>query len=204
MTLKLWYAPGTCATASLIALEEAGAAYEAVRLDFAKGEQRGEAFVQVNPKGRVPALDTGRGILTETPAILTFIGQSFPGAGLLPAEILGFARLQEFMSFLASTVHVSHAHRVRGTRWADDPAVVEGLKAKVAQNMSDHFAYLEDRFGGPWVLGEAYSVADPYLFVLAGWLKGDGVDIASFPKIAGHSARMREKPAVARALQAAG
>jgi glutathione S-transferase len=199
MPLTLWYTPGTCALASLIVLEETGAAYDARRVDFAKGEQRSDDFLKVNPKGRVPALDTGRGILTETPAIVTFLGQTFPDAGLLPPDALGLARLHELLSYLSSTVHVSHAHRLRGARWADDPAVVEALKRKVAQNMADHFAYLESRFEGPWAMGGQYTVADSYLYVLEGWLKGDGVDIAGFPKIAAHFARMGERPAVARA-----
>ena len=78
----LYYAPNTCALASHIALEQAGAAYEARRVDFAKNEQRSPEYLRVNPKGRVPALVTERGILTETPALLSFIAQSFPAARL--------------------------------------------------------------------------------------------------------------------------
>src|SRR5690242_16010448 len=120
---KLFYAPRTCALASHIALEEAGAPYEAVRLDFDRNEQRQEAYLAINPKGRVPALATERGILTETPAILAFVAQSFPAARLAPLDDpFAFARLQAFNSYLCSTVHVAHAHRRRGARWADDPA----------------------------------------------------------------------------------
>ena len=199
MPLTLWYTPGTCALASLIVLEEVGADYRPVKIDFAKGEQRAPEFLAVNPKGRVPALDTGHGILTETPAILPYLGQTFPQAGLLPPDPLGLARMNELLSYLSSTVHVSHAHRLRGARWSDDTAVIEALKLKVATNMADHFAYLEGRFDGPWAMGAQYTVADSYLYVLEGWLKGDGVDIARFPKIAAHFARMGDRPAVARA-----
>jgi glutathione S-transferase len=82
--LSLYYAPNTCALASHIALEEAGADYEPVFVDFAGGEQRKPDYLAINPKGRVPALVTERGILTETPAILAFIAQSFPAARLAP------------------------------------------------------------------------------------------------------------------------
>jgi glutathione S-transferase len=80
--IKLFYAPNTCALASHIALEEAGTAYTTVRVDFASNEQRQPEYLAINPKGRVPALVTDSGILTETPAILAFIAQSFPKSGL--------------------------------------------------------------------------------------------------------------------------
>lgn len=199
--LKLFYAPGTCARAAHITLEETGAPFETVRLDFSKNAQRSPDYLAVNPKGRVPALVTDHGILTETPAILAFIAMTHPAARLIPEDPFAFAQMQAFNSYLCSTVHVAHAHRVRGSRWADDPAAQEAMKAKVAQNMGDCFALIEESFfAGPWVMGEAYSVADPYLFVLTGWLPGDGVEIARFPKIAAHHARMQDRPAVQRAL----
>src|SRR5215218_5886186 len=80
---KLYYAPGTCARASHIALEEAGAAYAAERLDFKNSQQTTPQYLAINPKGRVPALVTDRGVLTENPAILTFVAQSAPQARLL-------------------------------------------------------------------------------------------------------------------------
>ncbi len=198
--LTIWMAEGTIALASLIALEEAGAEYAVRRLDFAAGAQRSADYLSVNPKARVPTLETEAGVLTETPAILTFIAEIYPAAGLLPTDLFLRARAHELCAYLCSTVHVSHAHLRRGARWSDDPAVIEALKIKVPQNMGDHFAYLEARFNGPWAMGEVYSFADPYLFVLAGWLGRDGVDIGRFPKIAAHKTRMAARPAVIRAL----
>ena len=127
--LRLHYSPHTCALASHIALEQAGAAYEAVRVDFARNEQRAPEYLAVNPKGRVPALVTERGVLTETPAILAFVCQSHPEAKLAPLDDpFAFAQVQAFNSYLCSTVHVAHAHRMRGHRWADDPAAHEAMK----------------------------------------------------------------------------
>ncbi len=201
--LKLYFAPGSCALASHIALEEAGAAYDAVRLNLANGDQRTPDYLAINPKGRVPALVTEHGVLTETPAILAYIAQTHPAADLLPTDAWNLARAQSFMSYLCSTVHVAHAHKGRGSRWSDDPAVIEGLKVKVTRNMADCFALIErDMFAGPWVMGAAYSVCDAYLFTLASWLKGDGVDIAAYPAIADHFARMTQRPATARAMTA--
>jgi glutathione S-transferase len=195
---KLYYAPGTCALASHIALEEVGADYEAVRLDFSQGEQRQPAYLAINPKGRVPALVTGQGVLTETPAILAFVAQTFPQARLAPLDdAFAFAQVQAFNSYLCSTVHVAHAHRMRGTRWADDPAAIADMKRKVPQTMSEAFDLIErDMLKGPWVMGEAYTICDIYLFTLGQWLEGDGVDLALLPKIADHRQRVSERAAV--------
>jgi glutathione S-transferase len=202
--MKIYFAPDTIARVSLIVLEEIGLPYQAVKVSFAASEQRGADYLAVNPKGRVPSLVTDQGVLTETPAILTYLAQTHPEAGLLPGDPFQAARVQEMMSYLCSTVHVSHAHRTRGSRWSDDPAVINGMKVKVPQNIGDHFGFLEQRFVGPWALGQAYSLADPYLFVIAGWIGFDGVDIARFPKIAAHQHAMRARPAVQRALTAEG
>jgi glutathione S-transferase len=203
--LKLYFTPGTCSLASHIALEESGAAYEAQSIDFGKQQQRAPEFLRVNPKGRVPALVTDRGIVTETPAILAYIGQSFPDTPVgVPKDPFEFARIQAFNGYLSSTVHVAHAHRRRGSRWADDPAAIEAMTLKVPSNMSECFDLIENSlFSGPWVMGEAYSIADPYLFTLTGWLEGDGVDPQRFPEVYAHSRRMAERPAVKKVLSIA-
>ena len=202
--LTFYYAPGTCALASHLALEYAGARYEAIRLDFGKQEQRSPDYLRINPKGRVPALITERGILTETPALLQFISQSFPDAKMMPLDDpFLLARANAFNSYLCSTVHVAHAHRVRGVRWADDADAIEAMKKKAPQIMRESFELIErDMLKTPWVLGEHFSVCDMYLFTLAQWLKGDGVDIGHFPNVADHQRRMAEDPVVVRVLAA--
>jgi glutathione S-transferase len=206
--LTLYYAPGTCALASHIALIDAGAPYELRRVDARGGEQRSPGYLALNPKGRIPVMLTPRGNLTETPALLAYIAQSFPAAGLAPlADPFAFAALQAFNSYLCSTVHVAHAHRMRGTRWADDPVALADMKRKVPETVAACFDLIEaEMFAGPWVMGEAYSIADPYLVTIAGWLEDDGIDPARFPRVHDHRTRMGERPAVRRALaeQAAG
>jgi glutathione S-transferase len=201
--LKLYYAPGTCALATHIALEEAGASYETVRLDFGKNDQKSAAYLAVNPKARVPALVTGHGVLTETPALLAYVAHLFPAAQLVPTSPFDFARAQAFNSYLCSTVHVAHAHKGRGARWTDDAAAIESFKKKVPQTMADCFDLIErDMLAGPWVLGDTFSVCDAYLFTIARWLEGDSVDIARFPKVAAHFQHMMARPAVAHVLAA--
>ena len=200
----LYYAPHTCALASHIALEQAGADYQVERIDFSKSEQRSPEYLRVNPKGRVPALVTDRGILTETPAILIFICQSFPAARLAPLDDpFALAQVQAFNSYLCSTVHVAHAHRMRGHRWTDDPAAIEAMKKKVPQSVGECFELIDrEMLQGPWVMGSSYTICDMYLFTLAQWLEADGVDLGRLPKVADHRRRMAENPVVARVVAA--
>ncbi|ASR90136.1 glutathione S-transferase family protein [Alcaligenes aquatilis] len=194
-------APGTCALATHIALHEAGADFDVVKLDFGANQQQSPEFLRVNPKGRVPALVTEQGTLTETPALLAFVAQSFPAAKLAPLnDPFAFARMQELHSYLASTVHVAHAHKRRGSRWVDDPAVEEAMRAKVPQNMTACAAYLESLIVGPWALGEQFSVADAYLYTVGGWLEGDAVDMSQFPKLSAYLERVGAREAVRKAV----
>lgn len=201
--MKLYYATGTCALASHIALEESGADYTAMRVDFRADEQRKPDYLAINPKGRVPALVTEHGVLTETPAILAYVAQSFSKTWPTLDDPFRFAEMQAFNNYLCSTVHVAHAHRMRGTRWADDPAAIAEMKRKVPQTVGECFALIESRMlAGPWVMGDTYTICDPYLFTLARWLEADGVDLAGLPKVADHRARMAERPAVKKAVAA--
>ena len=202
MSLTFYYAPHTCSLASHIALEEAGADYEAIRLSFETADQRKPDYLAINPKARVPALVTPRGVLTETPALLLYIAQSFPQAGLAPLDdpfVLGEA--QAFNSYLCSTVHIAHAHRMRFYRWADDPAAHEAMKKKVPQSVGEAFALIENgMLRGPWVMGDIYSICDMYLFTLAQWLEADGADTGKLPRVIDHRARMAARPAVQKAV----
>ncbi len=200
----LYYAPDTCALASHIALEEAGADYALERIDFETTEQQSPDYLAINPKARVPALMTPRGILTETPAILAFIAQSFPEARLAPlGDSFAFAEMQAFNSYLCATLHVAHAHRMRGYRWANDPAAIAAMQQKVPEAVGACYDLIERHMlGEPWAMGDAYSIADPYLFTLAQWLEDDGVDPGRIPRVVEHRARMRERPAVKTAIAA--
>lgn len=201
--LTFYYARNTCALATHIALEDAGARYEARRIDFSRNEQRSAEYLRINPKGRVPALAAPQGVLTETPALLVYVAQTHPHAGLLPADPFAFAQLQSFLAYLCSTVHVAHAHDPRGERWAEEASSLADMRAKSHANMRDCFGLIEaSLFRGPWAMGETYSVVDPYLFTIAGWLAGHQIDVADFPAIADHAARMSARESVKRALSA--
>jgi len=202
--LKLYYAAHTCSLATHIVLEEVGADYSTVRVDFAAEQQKSAEYLKVNPKARVPALVTDRGILTETPAMLVYVAQSFPQARLAPMDDpFFFAQIQSFNSYLCSHVHVAHAHRMRGHRWvdADDAHSIAAMQRKVPESVGAGFELIErEMLKGPWVMGDHYTICDAYLFTLAQWLEKDGVDPARIPRVIDHRRRMSERPSVKKAI----
>ena len=202
MTTRFYYGPKTCALATHIVLEYVGADYEAIKLDFRENQQRSKEYLAVNPKGRVPALVTDRGVITETPALLLYLAQTYPQAKVAPLDDpFALAEMQAANSWFCSTVHVAHAHGPRGSRWSDDPAALQSMKAKVSTNMSDCFVLIEkELLRGPWLMGANFTVADPYLFTMSSWLATDGVEMAKFPRVAEHYKRMLEMPAVRKVM----
>ncbi len=201
---RFFYAQNSCSLASHIALELAGADYEAIKINLAGSEQREEKYLSINPKGRVPVLVTPDGILTENLAILVYVSQTFPEAHLTPRDDpFANAQVLSFCTYLSSTVHVAHAHGVRGNRWADDPAAISEMKRKAPETMAECFETIETKlFKGPWVMGEDYGIGDMYLFTIATWLEADGVDPTRFPKIHEHRNRMSSNPIVKKVIAA--
>jgi len=204
MTLTLYAAPGSCAVAPVIALCEAGADFELRTVDYRVNEQRSDAFLAVNPKGRTPVLVTDRGVLTENPAILGYIAQTFPQAKLspLPEDLWAYARLQSFNAWICSTLHPSFAHILRPGRYADGETHQAEVRRKGIELVDDAFRMAEEElFDGPWAVGGAYTTADPYLYVMACWMPRapELRQIEAYPRLADHFERMRARPAVAEA-----
>jgi len=207
MSITLYTAAGSIGFASHIALEEINQTsklnYDLVLLDMQNTEQRSDSYKAINPKARVPSLIVNETVLTETPAILAYLAQIAPESSLaLPEDPLDFALIQSFNSYLCSTVHIAHAHKYRGNRWVEDKAALAALTANVANTMSECCTSLEEHFvAGPWVMGDQYSICDPYLFTIASWLESDGVDVEQYQKIKSHQEAMLERSAVKFAMQ---
>ncbi|MEW9919848.1 glutathione S-transferase family protein [Marimonas sp. MJW-29] len=203
--MKLYFATGTISIAVAIALHEAGIAYDPVKVDFASAEQTKAPYLEINPKGRVPALVLVNGsILTETGAILDYLAALKPETGLVPSDIEEAAHMRSVMYYLASTMHVAHAHKMRGTRWADRQESFDDMAAKVPETMAACAAYVEAHcLRGDFVLGDAFSVADPYLFIVCNWLAGDKVTVADYQRIEAFLARMEARESV-KAVRAKG
>ena len=196
--LKLYYAPGTISIAVAITLEETGLAYEPVKVDFGAAAQTKPEYLAINPKGRVPALVTEAGtILTETGALLDYIAALAPKAGLIPSDPADAAHMRSVMYYLASTMHVAHAHKMRGSRWADQQSSWDDMQAKVPETIAASAAFVQsDCLRGDYVMGDAFSLADPYLFMVCSWMEGDDVDPSGYPAIETFLAKMENRDSV--------
>ena len=195
--MKLYFAPNTVSVAVCVALHEAGQPHDLIKVDFAASEQTGTAYLGINAKGRVPALETNGTVLTETGALLDYIAALHPNAGLMPSDPVEAARVRSVMYYLASTMHINHAHKMRGQRWATEQSSLDDMKAKVTENMTASAAFVEDEcLAGPFVLGDVISIADCYPYAVCNWLDGDGVDVAAFPKISTFLQTMEQRDSV--------
>jgi glutathione S-transferase len=204
MAITLYFAAGSCTLPALAGLEEAGARYDAVRLVLAEGHQRTPEYLAVHPRGRVPVLVVDGVRISENIAVLTTIANLFPKAGLLPvSDPVQLGRAYELLSWFASGIHVAFAQTSRPERYTRDEAAWPALKAGGRENMLAAYAELEARLddGRPWLLGEAYSLADPYALVFHRWAERLGVDTTDYPAFDAHAARVRVRPAVKRALE---
>jgi glutathione S-transferase len=208
MTLKLFYSPSACSLATHIVLEEAGADYELVLASTRDGSVRKPEYLAINPKGRVPALQTDRGVLTETPAILGWVAQAYPDAKLAPAgDDFAFAQMQAFNTFLASSMHIMFALHWRTYRFVEGDEHLAAVKAHAPKALAEQFQLVEDRLqdGRAWVHGEAYTTSDPYLLVFTRWLDETGLGaLDDYPHVKAHKARAEARPAVKRALEQEG
>lgn len=198
MNITFYTAQQSIGYASYVALEESGLEYQLIELDLAAKQQQNADYLQVNPKARVPSLVLEQGVLTETPAILTYLARLAPESAIgLPEDPYEYAQIQSFNSYLCSTVHVAHAHKHRGSRWVDDVAALKAMTDYVPTAMSLCFDLIESQMlAGPWVHGERFSISDPYLYRIACWMEGDGVDVNQYPKVKAHREAMAERDSV--------
>ncbi|WP_417229807.1 glutathione S-transferase family protein [Brevundimonas sp.] len=200
--LKLYYSPGACALASHVALEESGAPYEAVRIDLGKGEHKTPAYLAINPAGVTPALETERGVITQNAAILGFIAQTRPQQNLAPVgDPYRMARFNAFNGYLASSLHPAI-----GKALFSRPALEGEARADAVEVALTRLQLIEDSLlEGPWVMGDAYTLADGYLMVFERWARAaDLLDSARFARLNGHLDRTQERAAVQRVLAAEG
>ena len=201
--LTLYYSPGACSMAPHIALEETGVPYTPQLVSIPKGEHQDPEYLKnVNPRGKVPALRTDEGVLTENVAILTYLARSFPHAKLLPEEPIGMARCLSHMAYLSNTVHPAFTHIVRPGRFATDESAHENLKATGRQNAWNLLQELDGLLAGKeWVLGSQYTAADPYTLVIYGWGKHNRTPVEELENYTAFKDRMLQRPAVRRVLK---
>ena len=201
--LTFYYAPGACSMASHIALEESGAAYTPRLVQFAKAEQESAEYRDaVNPRGKVPALQTDDGILTENVAILTYIARTFPDAKLLPTDTLGLARCLSHMAYLSNAVHPTFTRISRTARFATSEAARAEVKDTAREIFWGLLQELDGVLGGKdWVMGADYTVCDPYTLVFYGWGLRIGLNMIELKSYTAFKERMVRRPAVRKVLE---
>ena len=197
--LTLYYAPGACSMAAHIVLEESGEKYQPQRVDLAGGEQRSEAYLKVNPQGRVPALrlDDGKP-LTENTAILPYLGKRF---GLWPVEALAEARALSLVGFFASSVHAAHAHVGRPERYALDASAFPTIKEAGLKAFHGYLRQIDAMLAGRQWFSERYSVLDPYGFVFYTWGVRRELPMGELAAYTAFKDRMLGRAAVKRVLE---
>ena len=203
MTTILYYASGSCSLAAHWALIEAEASFDLVAVNLGSGEQRSPEFLSVNPHGRVPVLLDDGQIITELPAILYHIASKAPGAGLLNLDdSRSAARSIELLAWFASSVHVSFSQIFRPERFADSDEAKACLKRDGKARVLGHFKEIEVLMasGGQWLIGDRFSVLDPYAFVFLNWASRLEIDATDFPAWHAHARRMMCRPSAAKLL----
>lgn len=199
--LKLYISPGACATASHIALEEAGADYQTQVIDLKTGQQKTPEYLAVNPAGVTPALQTDHGVITQNAAIIGLVAQIHPDRNLAPTEPYALAAFNAFNGFLASSLHPAIG-KVLFSR----PPLEGEAKDQAIEMALSKYQLVEDHYlKGEYVLGDSFSLADGYLLVFERWARQAGLlDAARFPRLNAHLDRTQARPAVQRVLEAEG
>jgi len=197
--MTLYYAPGACSMAAHIVLEESGEAYTPQQVDFAKAEQRTEAFLKINPQGRVPALRLDNGeVLSENTAILPYLGKRF---GLWPTDALADARALSVIGLFAASVHPAHAHVGRPERYTADQSAFPGIKEAGLKTFHGYLKQIDEKLAGREWLSERYSVLDPYGFVFYTWGVRRELPMAELKNYTAFKDRMMQRPAVQRVVE---
>lgn len=200
--LTLYFSPGACSMASHIALEEAGADYRERPTLLAKGEQKTEAYLKVNPRGKVPALDVDGHVITENTAILTYLARTFPERKLLPADPVAEAHCIGAMAWFSNTVHPAYQRYARSERFAADESAQASVKEAGKKAFWDALSEVDRLLGGKqWMMGSEYTVVDPYALVFYGWGVRAGLPMEELANYTAWKDRMLARPAVRKILE---
>ena len=199
--LKLFHSPGACSLVPHIALEEAGADYEPVRVMLAEGEHLKPEYLAINPHARVPALATDQGTITENVAILNYLADRFGAAGSVPrGDDYVAAKCNELLGWFASSVHISFAQIWRAARFTDDESIHPQIQLGGRQALEKQFAEIEGKCGDGWLVGDRFTAADSYALIFFRWARRIGMDMAAYPGWAALNQRLLAEASVQRAV----
>lgn len=199
--LILFYSPGACSLASHIALEESGRPYRAVETLLSKNQHQTPEFLAINPRGRVPALSVDGRIITENTAILTWIATAFPEAGLLPTDLVARMQCIAQMAWFSNTPHIFQRAKFRPHRFVEREEVYADIRAKAVSSYWEAMQEIDALIGrNRWMMGDDYSVVDPYALVFYGWGTTNGLPMGELANYTRHKSQMMERPAVATVI----
>ncbi len=203
---KLYFSPGAVSMATHIALEELGKHYALEPILIQENQQRSERYRRIHPLGRLPALEIEPGlVITETPALLTYLADSAPELELLPRTLLERARANEWMSLMASSLHVTFLSAYRPDRYTADEAARAALKVDGKARFLELLSYVESKLPSDgFVLGPRYSLVDAYLAVFFLWARRLQLDVERLPQYARLAGAVLRRPAVRRTLEQEG
>ena len=197
--MALYYTPGACSMAAHIVLEESGEKYEAKKVDLAGGEQRTEAYLKMNPLGRVPVLRLDNGEpLAENTAILPYLGKRFD---LWPRDAIADARALSVIGFFATTVHPAHAHVGRPERYASDSSAFATIKEAGLKSFHGYLKQIDGMLAGREWFSDRYSVLDPYGLVFYTWGVRHELPMGELKNYTAFKDRMLKRPAVERVVE---
>ena len=200
--LTLYYSPGVCSMASHIGLEESGVPYEKRPTLLPKGEHKSEAYLKVNPRGKVPALDVDGKVITENTAILTYIGKRYPEKNLLPKDPIEEARCISTMAWFSNSVHPPYTHYVRPERFAEEETGQATVKETGKKTFWTQCTEIDSLLQGKeWIMGSQFTVADGYALVFYGWGLRAGLPMQDLKAYTAWKDRMVKRPAVRKVLE---
>jgi glutathione S-transferase len=207
MPFTLHASAGSCSLAPHIVLEEIGKPFSLAMISTDRGDARTDAFKTINPKGRVPVLVNGDFSLTEAPAILLYLAQLSQESNLMPIGQDGLIRAIEWFNWLSGTVHSIAIRMIwRAEYFTMDADHTAPIKAKGFEHLRSAHTMIEERMRGKtWVVGDSYSVVDPYLLVFYRWGNRMKIDMKrQCPAWTEHTMRLSERAAVNRAIATEG
>ena len=201
--LTLYFWPGASSVIPHITLEEIGVPYECKPVNLARGEHKGEAYLKINPHGKIPALAIDGTVLTENVAISTYLARQFPGAKLLPQLPSDEGHCLSIMAWFASAVHPTFAHIIRPQRFATDTNAHKNVKATARETFWEHCREIDGLLSGKdWMMGAQYTAVDPYalfFYDLGSRIQLPMHDLASYTAF---NRRMLQRSAVRKVREA--
>ena len=201
--LTLYFSPGACSMASHIGLEEIGEPYEKKPTLLPKGEHKTEAYLKINPRGKVPALAVDGKVLTENTAILTYLGRRFPEKNLFPKDSFEETRCISTMAWFSNTVHPAYTHYLRPERFAEAEAAHAAVKDTAKKTFMTQCAEIDSMLQGKsWIMGDQYTHVDGYALVFYGWGVRAGFPMTDLKSYTAWKDRMLKRPAVRKVLEA--